>query len=161
MIGEKEFSKLIAQHQNIIHKISFLYSEDASEREDLFQEICLQLWRSYGGFQGQSKFSTWLYRVSLNTAISHMRKRSDWLTFGLPTAADRIPSKRTHIDEDSMVLTQAISKLNRIDRAVILLWLEGETYAEIAHILGITESNVSVKLVRIKKKIKEMVSGGQ
>jgi RNA polymerase sigma-70 factor (ECF subfamily) len=160
MISEKEFSKLIGQHQNIIHKISLLYSNDPSDREDLFQEICLQLWRSYDGFQGQSKFSTWLYRVSLNTAISYMRKKANWLTFGLPVPEDRIPSERAEADEDSVMLTRAISKLNRIDRALILLWLEGETYSEIAQILGISESNVSVKLVRIKRRIKEIVSEG-
>ena len=158
MVSEKEFSRLIGQHQNIIHKISLLYSNDPSDREDLFQEICLQLWRSYDGFQGQSKFSTWLYRVSLNTAISYMRKKANWLTFGLPVPEDRIPSQDTEPHEDSVALTRAISRLNRIDRAVILLWLEGETYSDIAQILGISASNVSVKMVRIKKKMKEIVA---
>lgn len=160
MLSEKEFCRLIEKHQNIIHKISLLYSNDSSDREDLFQEICLQLWRSYENYHAEAKFSTWMYRVSMNTAISYTRKRANWLTFGLPTPVDRIPSERGNAEEDSMMLIEAISRLNPIDRAVIILWLEGETYGEIADVLGITESNVSVKLVRIKREIKDIVNGG-
>ena len=155
----KQFSKLLEKNQGIIHKISIIYSGDSADKEDLFQEICLQLWKSYSSFNSDSQFSTWLYRVSLNTAISHTRRRSTLLKHETPYSETQIAAKGNHSDERVQALTQAISRLNKIDRAIVLLWLEGESYDEIAKIIGITKSNVSVRLVRIKREIENIIHG--
>jgi len=124
----------------------------------LFQEICLQLWRSYPNFREESQFSTWLYRVALNTAISNIRKSKNSFTFESLRETDRIPDENSDEKEQVKLMYSAISKLNRIDKAIILLWLEDKNYEEIATIMGTTKTNVSVKLVRIKRKLEEMVS---
>jgi len=155
----KQFSELLNQNQGIIHRISAIYSEDSADKEDLFQEICLQLWRAYDSFESNSLFSTWMYKVSLNTAISYTRKRSKWTRAETPYSETQMTSASNPSDEKSRLLTQAISQLNRIDRAMILLWLEGESYDEIAQIMGIAKSNVSVRLVRIKREMGNIING--
>lgn len=156
--NEKEFIHLIEQNQGIIHKVSFVYSNDAAEKEDLFQEICLQLWKSYGSFQCGSKITTWMYRVALNTAITHLRSQSKMPALEQLKPDQSSITESNHLDVNRILLFQAISKLNKIDKAIILLWLEGESYEEIAHIIGIEKSNVSVKLVRIKRAIEEIIN---
>jgi RNA polymerase sigma-70 factor (ECF subfamily) len=155
----KEFSKLLNQNQGVIHKISAVYSEDSADKEDLFQEICLQLWKSYSSFKSNSHFSTWMYKVSLNTAISYTRRRSKWKRAESSYSETQLAAATDPSGEKSRLLTQAISQLNRIDRAMILLWLEGESYDEIAEIMGITKSNVSVRLVRIKREMGNIING--
>ena len=155
----KEFRDLLKQNQGIIHKISALYSEESADKEDLFQEICLQLWRSYESFKSKAQFSTWMYKVSLNTAISYTRKRSKWMRAETLYPETEMPAVVDAGDERSRLLAQAISRLNRIDKAMILLWLEGESYEEIARIMGITKSNVSVRLVRIKRDVGNTING--
>nr|WP_321354599.1 sigma-70 family RNA polymerase sigma factor [uncultured Draconibacterium sp.] len=157
IVNKTEFSALIEKHQAIIHKITRIYADGQSNREDLFQEICLQLWRSYPRFRSQSKFSTWMYRVALNTAISNVRKAKTELHFEQLHHNDRIETETSDEKEQVKLLYRAISKLNRIDKALILLWLEEKSYEEIASILGISKTNVSVKLVRIKHKLEEMI----
>ncbi len=156
--NKKAFSELIQKNQAIIHKITRVYENSWADREDLFQEICLQLWKSYPNFREEAKFSTWMYRVALNTAISNIRKRSKNLSFEPLRETDRIPDESNTEKENVQLLYRAISKLNRIDKAIILLWLEEKNYEEIATIMGTTKSNVSVKLVRIKRKLEELVS---
>ncbi len=156
--NKKEFSRLIEQHQGIIHKITLVYTGNPDDREDLFQEICLQLWRSYSQFREESKFSTWMYRVALNTAISNarkMKKQPDSVPLNNYTqiAAEPMPD-----GENISQLYAAVSKLNRIDKALILLWLDEKSYDEIALVTGLSKSNVSVKLMRIKKKLEELVT---
>ena len=148
---EKDFAALLEKNKMIIYKISFLYSQNSTEKEDLFQDICLQLWKSYKGFRNDSQFSTWLYRVALNTAISQFRKKKVLDTNELIG----IYYENSTIDNDNKrnLLYKAIVQLNKIDKALILLWLEEKKYDEIADILGISKSNVSVKLVRIKEKL--------
>nr|WP_319272457.1 sigma-70 family RNA polymerase sigma factor [uncultured Draconibacterium sp.] len=157
IVNKTEFSQLIEQHQAIIHKITMVYADGRSNREDLFQEICLQLWRSYPNFRSESKFSTWMYRVALNTAISDIRKKKTDIHFEQLHDNDRLQTETSDEKEQEKLLYQAISKLNRIDKAIILLWLEEKSYDEIASILGISKTNVSVKLVRIKRKLEEMI----
>lgn len=156
--NKKAFSELIQKNQAIIHKITRVYENSWADREDLFQEICLQLWKSYPNFREEAKFSTWMYRVALNTAISNIRKRTKNLSFEPLRETDRIPDDSKIEKENVQLLYRAISKLNRIDKAIILLWLEEKNYEEIATIMGTTKSNVSVKLVRIKRKLEELVS---
>ncbi len=156
---KKEFIKLIMNNQRIIHKITFMYTDSPFDREDLFQEICLQLWKSYAGFREESKFSTWMYRVALNTAVSNLRKKRHRPVYE-PLNDDTVQVKSESTDEKEKVkrLFEAVSKLGRIDKAIILLWFEKKSYLEIASITGISKSNVSVKIVRIKRKLEEMLS---
>jgi len=155
--NKKEFSKLIEQNQRIIHKITSIYATSYEDREDLFQEICLQLWKSYSNFKKESKFSTWVYRIGINTAISNLRKAKKDYPFE-PLKATHLKVEPIDDDEKSKLLHTSISTLNRIDKAIILLWLEEKNYEEIASIMGITKTNVSVKLVRIKKKLEEIIT---
>ncbi|HYQ58035.1 MAG TPA: sigma-70 family RNA polymerase sigma factor [Draconibacterium sp.] len=156
--SKKEFSQLIEKHQGIIHKITMFYASNTNDREDLFQEICLQLWKSYPNFRHEAKFSTWMYRVALNTAIGNIRKNKDIPGFVQLSGNDKVADDRTEEIEQVKLLYQSISKLNRIDKAIILLWLEEKSYDEIATIIGITTSNVGVKLVRIKQKLEALVA---
>lgn len=154
---KKDFSELIDNNQAIIHKITMVYANNRADREDLFQEICLQLWKAYPNFREEAKFSTWMYRVALNTAISTVRKEKHKVAFEPLRETDRISEDSTDETEKVKVLYQAISGLNNIDKAMILLWLDEKSYDEIAAIMGTTKSNVSVKLVRIKRKLEELV----
>ena len=156
--NRKEFSELIEKNQRLIHKVTFVYANSVVEREDLFQEICLQLWKSYANFRHESQFSTWMYRVALNTAISTVRKKRNNFAFEPLQNNSRIPTETDDEKENVKRLYGAISKLSSIDKAIILLWLEEKNYDEIASIMGITKSNVSVKLVRIKRKLGELIN---
>jgi len=151
--SEKEFLEQIKLHQNIIHKICFIYCKNKSDKEDLYQEIVLQLWKSYQSFNGRSAFSTWMYRVALNTAITTTKKFCFFVdTGGLPDIAF---DNECMIDlsEEIKLLYKAISQLDKVEKAIILLWLENKSYEEISDTIGITVKNVSVKLVRIKARL--------
>jgi len=154
----KTFSERIEQNQGIIHKITLIYAGNSTDREDLFQEICLQLWKSYDSFREESKFSTWMYRVALNTAISNVRKNKNQIAFEPLPDYKTIPEKTTEENENLRLLYKAISELNRIEKAIILLWLEEKNYDEIASVIGISTKNVSVKLVRIKRKLEALIT---
>jgi len=154
--SEETFEKLIFENQQLIHKICNIYGTSLADKEDLFQEITIQLWKTFDSFQHKSKFSTWLYRVALNTAITQKRKenrRPD--TSSLSDGEMRIPNpKSTETDEDDLAaLRLAIRQLKKVDRAIIFLYLEEKSYQEIADIIGITPKNVGVKIVRIKAKL--------
>lgn len=155
---KKEFSELIEKNQAIVHKITMVYANGRADREDLFQEICLQLWKAYPNFREEAKFSTWMYRVALNTAISNVRKEKHKITFEPLRETDRITDENMDEKEKVKWLYRAISKLNRIDKAIILLWLEEKNYDEIASIMGTSKTNISVKLVRIRRKLEEIVN---
>ena len=152
--SKKEFVALLEENKRIIHKISCLYTSNPADKADLFQDICMQLWRSHKSFREDARFSTWLYRVALNTAISRVRKKK---FFDKQEYLDLYYGSGCDSDEKSKLLFMAIQKLNKIDRALILLWLEEKKYEEIADILGISKTNVSVKLVRIKEKLTEII----
>lgn len=156
-INKKEFIDLIEKNRGIIHKITLMYTSTASDKEDLYQEICLQLWRSVGYYRGESKFSTWLYRVAINTAINSIRKSSRSVkTVELDPDRHYVP-KESGREKQTSLLLKAVSRLNKIDRAIILLWLEEKKYEEISEIIGLTRSAVSVRLVRIRKKLEELI----
>jgi RNA polymerase sigma-70 factor (ECF subfamily) len=154
---KQTFAQLIKENQHIIHKICLVYTSDHEDRRDLFQEICLQLWKSYGSFREESKFSTWLYRVALNTAIGDIRKKKKWMVNEPFKKVQESPEEAYEKKEKLNVLYKTISKLNRIDKAVIILWLEEKSYEEIGEIVGMTSKNVSVRLVRIKQKLQKMI----
>jgi len=155
MRQEKEFISLLNTHQNIIHKICSVYMTDITEREDLFQEITLQAWNAYGSFRGDAKFSTWLYRVALNTAISFFRKeKKKPAVLSTEIFPDSTESFEP-IEEQMQAMYKAIAGLSKIDKALVMLYLDDYSYAEIGELLGITANNVAVKMNRLKIKLKE------
>ena len=155
MPGANEFIDLLNHNQNIIHKVCNLYMDNISDREDLFQEITLQAWNAFNSFRNESKFSTWLYRVALNTAISFYRKEKRKPVIQslnqIPEHADDANNK----EEQMQAMYKAINALSKIDKALIMLYLEDYNYEEIGNILGITANNVAVKMNRIRTKLKE------
>ncbi len=155
--NKKEFATLIQDNQGLIHKVTFVYADNPVDREDLFQEICLQLWKSNSLFRKESKFSTWAYRIALNTAINYLRKKKRSIKYEKLNDSHQFTLPSSGENEELGLMYAAISNLNRIDKAIIFLWLEEKNYDEISEITGISKSNVSVKLVRIKRKLQEMI----
>jgi len=153
----QHFLELIYRHQSIIHKICFVYCNNRADREDLQQEIILQLWKSLPSFRENAAFSTWMYRVALNTAINQTRRPG--LLFDTSSSPDipYDPSKFYDLSEEILILYRAISQLRKVEKAIILLWLEEKTYEEIAESIGISVKNVSVKLVRIRTRLAEII----
>jgi RNA polymerase sigma-70 factor (ECF subfamily) len=155
---EKEFAQLIKDNQGLIIKVSRLYTNSLEDEEDLFQEIVLQLWRSYDSFKGNSKISTWMYRVALNTAITLFRKKSK----SLPTNELDI-NHTDYIEDDDekqqqvSLLYTVIKTLPNVERAIVMMYLDDLPYKDIAENLGITEVNARVKMNRLKKTLKEQM----
>ena len=152
------FVELITRHNGIIHKICRMYRDGLEDREDLYQEITYQLWKSYPGFKGDAKISTWLYRIALNTAINVSRKKRPKLEFTteLPDLMDDQPEEELAYRQQK--LFAALQHLNDGDKAVITLYLEELSYQQIAEIIGITENYVAVKINRIKTKIQTLIN---
>jgi len=157
--GLKErFLELVNQHNAIIHKISKVYGETLEDREDLFQDILLNLWKGYPSFRGESKFSTWLYRIALNTCITGYRKKSKFpKTYSISDRHKVIPDTGNIPDngEELRLLYRAIDKLDKLEKAIMILYLEEKSYEEIAEIVGITPNNTGVKITRIKEKLRK------
>ncbi|WP_291053397.1 MULTISPECIES: RNA polymerase sigma factor [unclassified Empedobacter] len=156
----KIFTELVEKNQGIIHKVCRIYTDDKDSHEDLFQEIVLQLWRSYDSFKGDSKFSTWMYRVSLNTAITLIKKKTKSSETDFNEAQFlNLPSddKDEFLEERITLLYAAIRLLNDVERALVLLFLEDLPYKDIAETLGISEVNARVKMNRVKIKLKEIM----
>jgi RNA polymerase sigma-70 factor (ECF subfamily) len=154
---EAEFLQLMHKHQSIIHKTCFLYCRNKSDKEDMYQEITLQLWKSFSSFKGQAAFSTWMYRVAINTAITMTRKPNLFVDSREVSVVPGETDNPIEVSEDIKILYQAISRLNKVEKGIVLLWLEEKSYDEIAETFGITVKNVSVKLVRIKSKLGEII----
>ena len=157
---EKEFLQIIQRNQGIIHKVCSIYCDLDEDRNDLFQEIVAQLWKSYPSFRNDSKFSTWMYRVALNTAITSFKKskrRPDQssLTYDNFQIAEERYDLET--EENIKQLHRAVSQLTGVEKSIVLLFLENKKYEEIAEITGITQNYVRVKMNRIKKKLKKLM----
>lgn len=156
---EKIFAQLIKENQGILMKISRLYTHCVEDEQDLFQEITLQLWKSYDSFRGQSKISTWIYRVALNTAITLFRKAKkkpqtiDYPKHKWEFMAEENSSTQCQIE----LLYVVIKKLPKMERAIVLMYLDDIPYKDIANTLGITEVNARVKMNRLKKTLKKMI----
>ena len=152
---EKEFEKIVKEQKNTIYTVCFMFSKDADEVNDLFQETLINLWQGFNSFKGESSIRTWIWRISLNTCISSERKKSKLHT--VPLSMDINLYEDT--DEDSRQIQMLYNRINRLkpfDRAIVLLWLDNLSYDEIATIVGISVKNVSVRLVRIKEELKKM-----
>lgn len=156
---EQEFSQIIKENQGLIIKISRLYTNTLEDEEDLFQEIVLQLWKSFDTFKGQSKISTWMYRVALNTAITLFRKKTkspktdelqDFHHQGFEENDDEKQQKLS-------LLYKVIKMLPKVERAIVTMYLDDLPYREIAETLGISEVNARVKMNRLKKTLKELM----
>lgn len=158
---ESKFLADFESNQNIVHKVCRIYTTNQDAHKDLFQEITIQLWKNYSKFRGEAKFSTWMYRVALNTAISLYRKSSKRVrTQDISEIDFKIESKEFDDTEELQLksLYQAIRTLNDIDRALIFLYLEDKPYREIAATLGISEVNARVKMNRAKDKLKKTLN---
>jgi len=158
---EKEFLQIISENQGIIHKVCSIYCDLEEDRRDLFQEILVQLWKSYASFRNESKFTTWMYRVALNTAITSFKKEKrqpdkSGLSYESIQLAEEIYDTRT--EDQIRLLNKAVVQLTGIEKSIILLFLEDKKYEEIAEITGITQNYVRVKMNRIKKKLKLLMN---
>lgn len=158
---EKKFLSLINDHQGLIHKVCLMYESDREARNDLFQEIVLQLWKSFHSFRGESKITTWMYRIALNTAISGYRKRNRNIrTEDLNQLHFNISEQYSGDDgeENGQRLQAAIRQLSEIERAMIMMALEEIPYEEIAETIGITQNNVRVRMNRIREKLRKLMN---
>lgn len=153
---EKEFLALINQNRRLIFKVCHLYALDRDFQEDLFQEIVLQLWRAFPSFRGDSLITTWMYRVALNTAISYFRKEKRKPTSRELSQAE-FQLEEIESSEDTELLHNAIQHLTQVEKAIVMLYLEEKSYQEISAIMGITISNVGVKVNRIKSKLEKII----
>lgn len=161
MIGEeKRFINLINEHQGLIHKVCIMYEHDYDARNDLFQEIVLQLWKSFSTFRGEAKITTWMYRIALNTAISGYRKQSRHVkTEDLQEVHFNLTDRYSgdEQEEDFQKLQWAIRQLSEIERAMIMMALEEVPYEDIAETIGITQNNVRVRMNRIREKLRKLM----
>ncbi|WP_052323717.1 RNA polymerase sigma factor [Flavihumibacter sp. ZG627] len=156
-MSETEFLEQVKINQGIIYKVVSIYAADPEEKKDLYQEILLQCWKGWPSFRGDSKFSTWLYRISLNTVLTSMRKKNTMIypdTLPEEESLRATPLER----EDSQALHQAIRQLTDVDRALVLLHLEGYANNEIAEMMGISANNLAVKLMRIRQRLAKLLN---
>lgn len=153
---EKEFEQIVKQYKTNMYMICYMYAKDNDEANDFFQETLIRLWRGFSQFRGESNIATWISRICINTCLSSLRKtRKHSKTIPLSIDLEMLEEDK----EQSLQIKQMhalIGKLGVLDKALILLWLDNMSYEEIADVMGISVSNVSVKLVRIKEKLKRM-----
>jgi len=157
--AEQEFLLLVNQNQGIIRKVCHLYGRNDADKDDLYQEIVIQLWKSFTSFRGEAKFSTWMYRIALNTAISNLRKQSRKVALSFP---EFIPVELADTDEEKIKeeklkeMYAAISQLTEVEKAIVMLYLEDKSYDEMEEILGISSGTLRVKMNRIKEKLRTL-----
>ena len=156
MQKQEEFIRIITKHEGVIYKVARVYSDGEEEPKDLYQEIVFQLWKSFDSFRGESSLNTWIYRVALNTAITLLNRKKrrpasvelDFSHLTLAEASDPV------LEERIQLLYDTIKTLNPIEKGIILLYLEGKSYDEMAGITGFTATNIGTRLGRIRKKLK-------
>jgi RNA polymerase sigma-70 factor (ECF subfamily) len=155
---------MITQNQGIIRKVCHLYGRSESDKDDLYQEIVIQLWKSYGSFRGEAKMSTWMYRIALNTAITARRKEAKKVELNFP---EFIPKDEADTEEEKLKeerlkeMYNAISKLTEVEKAIVMLYLEDKSYEEMEEILGISNGTLRVKMNRIKEKLRSLTKAAQ
>ncbi len=160
MSNTAEFTQLISENEGAIFKITSVYTDDRDSQKDLYQEIVLQLWKSFDAFKGASKRGTWLYRVALNTAISYLRKSKKHKVL---VPIDQVVQHLTEVQDSDFedrlkTLYAQIRELDSLEKGIILLYLEDKSYEEIAVITGLTVTNVATRLSRIKNKLKKQIN---
>ena len=158
---EHQFVTELENNQNIVHKVCTLYTNDRDSHKDLFQEITIQLWKAYPKFRGDAKFSTWMYRVALNTAITLYRKSKRRVkTQDYESVIFKIKAEEYDETEEQQLklMYKAVKQLGDIDKALVFLYLEDKNYTEISETLGISEVNARVKMNRIKNKLRTILN---
>jgi RNA polymerase sigma-70 factor (ECF subfamily) len=160
MDRENEFVRTIKENEGVIFKITTIYTDNREDQQDLYQDIVYQLWKSFGSFRGDAKFSTWMYRIALNTALTRLKKTK---RKGHSVAIDQVVLSQTDLydsvfEERIKTLYLKIHQLNVLEKGLMLLLLEGKKYEEIAEITGLTPSNVGTRISRIKTKLKSQIS---
>ncbi|MGB7393735.1 MAG: sigma-70 family RNA polymerase sigma factor [Pricia sp.] len=158
MQEDRAFIQLIKRHEGIIYKITRLYADETESQEDLYQEIVFQLWKGFKTFRGDAKISTWMYRVALNTALLHLKRKK---RRGPRVSLDTIVLKQEEYDplleERLKILYINIKKLGEVERGLIFLFLEGKKYKEIGSIIGLSANNVGTRMARIKEKLRQYI----
>ena len=153
---ELQFTKMVKEHRKTIYTVCYFFSKDTEEVNDLYQEILINLWKGFEKFRGESSLKTWIWRVSLNTCNNQERKKkSSVQTIPLSIDIDLYNDDDEHSKQIQM-LYDRINRLDVFDRAIILLWLENMSYQDIADVVGISLSNVTTRLFRIKEQLKSM-----
>jgi len=155
-ILEQEFITLVKQYERVIYKVCTFYVSETSPLEDLYQEIVLNLWKEYPNFRKESQTSTWLYRIALNTCITDLRRNAKHRQNVSLELSEHIIFEQDTQSVEIQELYSLIYKLNRIERSIILLWLEEKSYQEIADVTGFSVANVATRLKRTKEKLKNM-----
>jgi RNA polymerase sigma-70 factor (ECF subfamily) len=156
---EQDFLLLVQEHQGIIRKVCHLYGRNDADRDDLYQEIIIQLWKAFSSFRGEAKISTWMYRIALNTAISNLRKQSRKVALSFP---EFIPRDEAETNEEKLKeeklqqMYAAIGRLSEVEKAIVMLYLEDKSYDEMEEILGIGNGALRVKMNRIKEKLRSL-----
>ena len=159
---EQKFAQTVKEQKGTIYTVCYMFSKDADEVNDLFQEVLVNLWQGFGSFENRSDIRTWIYRVALNTCISLDRKRRRGPIFARSKSDERLAldiNLFEDADSDTRqvdLLHKRIARLQPFDRAIVLLWLENLPYEEIGQIVGISTKNVSVRLFRIREQLKNM-----
>lgn len=161
---EKAFLDILRQHERMLHKICHVYASDLSAKQDLFQEIILQLWKSFNGFRNESKISTYMYRIALNTALTqHRRGKSrvplSFIGFEFKDMIDKNDSSDQQENID--LLYTSISNLNEVEKAIVMLYLDDKSYEEMEDVLGIRQATLRVKMNRIKEKLRQITKKSQ
>ena len=155
------FTALLEQHKRILYKVAYIYCRDPEDRQDLVQEMVIQLWRAFKRFDGRSSISTWTYRVALNVAISYRRQEGRHIRGAEPLEIVLNVAEADHAfdpdAEQSRVLRALIDDLDELSRSLMLLYLEGFDHAEIAGLLGVSVSNVGTRLSRIRQTLKTQI----
>jgi RNA polymerase sigma factor (sigma-70 family) len=156
--AEQRFEKHIGDNELLIYKVCRIYAYTEADRQDLFQEVVLQSWIAFPKFRGQSKFSTWLYRIAINTAITRLRKQKDFIDSYEPATLPQRMDDNTSAEEEEQLqlLNRAIEQLNGVEKAIVMLYMEEKTYEEMEDILGISQGTLRVKMNRIKEKIRQL-----
>lgn len=149
-----DFEQMLMEHKSTIYSVCYMFVDTRAEADDLFQDVIINLWNGYDNFRGQSGLRTWVYRVSMNTCISYKRKKRI-KTVPLEISSEIIDGESMESRQTAQ-LHQRIAKLEPIDKAIVLLWLENLPYEEIAAIIGVSVRAIGVRLVRIKEKLKSL-----
>lgn len=148
---------MIQENERVILKVCNVYCREQEDRDDLYQDILIQLWKSFPSFEKRSKITTWIYRIAFNTAISRFRKQKK-IPIIEPISDQLLPDSCSDDDENIQFLYLAIEDLNKIEKAIMMLYLDGTKYKEIGEIMGLSESNVGFKINQIKGKLREKLN---
>ena len=159
MVDENEFVKVIKQHEAILFKITTIYAKNKADQEDLYQDMVYQLWKSFGTFRNDSKLSTWIYRVALNTALTKMKNEK---RKGIANPIENVVMAHTESGNAEFevrlkLMYQQIHRLNVLEKGVVLLLLDGKSYQEISEITGLSPTNVGTRISRIKQKLRSKI----